>query len=66
MIVRKPTLPCLLWHAKNDTQLIHESGNLVIRDQSTGDRAALPIQDCDQSKLAKQLQILASQLTKSK
>lgn len=64
MIVR-PTLPCLLWHT-NGTQLIHQNGNLVIRGTSAGQTASIPIKDADLSELAKQLQTLASQLTKSK
>ena len=63
MIVR-PTLPCLLWHT-NGTQLIHQNGNLVIRGTSAGQTASIPIKDADLSELAKQLQTLASQLTKS-
>ena len=65
MIVRKPQLPCLLWHT-NGTQLIHQNGNLVIRGTSAGQTASIPIKDADLSELAKQLQTLASQLTKSK
>ena len=63
MIVR-PTLPRLLWHT-NGTQLIHQNGNLVIRGTSAGQTAAMPIKDADLSELAKQLQTLADQLTKS-
>ena len=64
MIVR-PTLPCLLWHT-NGTQLIHQNGNLVIRGTSAGQTAYMPIKGADLSELAKQLQTLARQLTKSK
>ena len=65
MIVRKPQLPCMLWHT-DGTQLIHQNGNLVIRGTSAGQTAAMPIKDADLSELAKQLQTLARQLTKSK
>ena len=65
MIVVRPTLPCLLWHT-NGTQLIHQNGNLVIRGTSAGQTASIPIKDADLSELAKQLQTLARQLTKSK
>lgn len=64
MIVR-PTLPCLLWHT-NGTQLIHRDGCLTILGTSPGQTASMPIKDGDLSELAKQLQTLASQLTKSK
>lgn len=65
MMIVRPTLPCLLWHT-NGTQLIHQNGNLVIRGTSAGQTAAMPIKDADLSELAKQLQTLARQLTKSK
>ena len=65
MIVRKPQLPCMLWHT-DGTQLIHQNGNLVIRGTSAGQTASMHIKHSDLRKLAKQLQILADQLTKSK
>lgn len=65
MIVRKPQLPCMLWHT-DGVQLIHQNGSLVIRGTSAGQTAAMPIKDADLSELAKQLQTLARQLTKSK
>ena len=62
MITRKPQLPCMLWHT-DGTQLIHQNGSLTIR--AAGQTAAMPIKDADLRKLAKQLQILADQLTKA-
>lgn len=64
MIVRKPQLPCMLWHT-DGVQLIHQSGSLTILGTSPGQTATMPILDGDLRKLAKHLQILADQLTKS-
>ena len=64
MIVRKPQLPCMLWHT-DGTQLIHQNGSLTILGTSPGQTASMHIKAADLRKLAKQLQILADQLTKS-
>lgn len=62
MITRKPHLPCMLWHT-DGTQLVHQNGCLTIR--AAGQTAAMPIKDSDLRKLAKHLQTLADQLTKT-
>ena len=64
MIVRKPQLPCMLWHT-DGVQLIHQNGSLTILGTSPGQTASMHIKAADLRKLAKHLQILADQLTQS-
>jgi hypothetical protein len=54
----------MLWHT-DGVQLIHQNGSLTILGTSPGQTASMHIKAADLRKLAKQLQILADQLTKS-